>query len=317
MTSLVTGGAGYIGSHMAHLLHTKGEDVVIVDSLEGGLESRLVPNAPFLKISILDLDNLEKAFKKYKFDSVFHFAAKKSVSESVAKPDLYRTYNVLGTANILRLVEKYEVKKIINASTAAVYGELQEGIASEESKTNPLSPYGKTKLDAEVLVTEFSKRTKIPAVSMRLFNVAGTASKVLSDNSKDNLIPIAFDKLRTKSVFSIFGTDFETSDGTAVRDYIDVRDVVMSALQIYLSDRLDNYSYNIGTSRGSSVLQVVNEVGKSLGVQPEIQFLNRREGDPGELIASIELAKRDFAFSPKYSLQEIIESLAELSDTTA
>jgi len=237
-TWLITGGAGYIGTHIADLFIQDGKDVVLLDSLYQGLKPRVDylskkhgQEIPLHIVDIRDYTAVENILKSQSFTSIVHTAALKAVGESVEKPDEYKEVNFTATAELIKLAQKHGIKKFLFSSTAAVYGSPD---TMEPCKENgplaPISPYGSTKLDAESKVTEFINTPGNSGTSLRFFNVVGTAARELLDNSVENLVPIVLSKLNKGEAPVIFGTDYPTTDGTCVRDYVDVRDIAAAHL---------------------------------------------------------------------------------------
>ena len=265
---LITGGAGYIGTHIADLFIADGKDVVLIDSLYQGLESRVAylrkkhgVEIPLHVIDIRDYTAVENILKTKTFTGIVHTAALKAVGESVEKPDEYKEVNYTATVELLKLAEKYGVKKFLFSSTAAVYGSPD---SMEPCKENgplaPISPYGTTKLDAESKVSEFINTPGNSGTSLRFFNVVGTSSPELLDNSVENLVPIVLGKLNQGQAPVIFGIDYPTQDGTCVRDYVDVRDIAAAHLTAANSKTPIPPIINVGTGRGASVREIIKLV---------------------------------------------------------
>jgi len=315
---LITGGAGYIGTHIADLFIQDGKDVVLLDSLYQGLK----PRVDYLSkkygheialqvVDIRDYTAVENILKCQTFTGIVHTAALKAVGESVEKPDEYKEVNFTATAELLKLAQKNGVKKFLFSSTAAVYGSPD---TMEPCKENgplaPISPYGSTKLDAESKVTEFINIPGNAGTSLRFFNVVGTAAQELLDNSVENLVPIVLGKLNKGEAPVIFGTDYPTSDGTCVRDYVDVRDIAAAHLVAANATGAIPPIINVGTGRGASVRQIINLVLDAVN-KSDTQIIEapRRAGDPAFLCANVDLAATAMGFKSKYSLEESIRSL--------
>ena len=317
-TWLITGGAGYIGTHIADLFIADGKDVVLIDSLYQGLKPRVDYlskkhglEIPLHVIDIRDYTAVENILKSQPFTGIVHTAALKAVGESVEKPDEYKEVNFTATTELLKLAQKYGVKKFLFSSTAAVYGSPD---TMEPCKENgplaPISPYGSTKLDAESKVTEFINTPGNAGTSLRFFNVVGTASQELLDNSVENLVPIVLGKLNKGEAPVIFGTDYPTSDGTCVRDYVDVRDIAQAHLVAANATGSIPPIINVGTGRGASVREIIKLVLDATN-KSDTQVIEapRRAGDPAFLCADVELAAKEMGFKSKYSLEESIRSL--------
>jgi UDP-glucose 4-epimerase len=317
-TWLITGGAGYIGTHIADLFIQDGKDVVLTDSLYQGLESRVAylrkkhkQDIPLEVVDIRDYTALENILKSQSFTGIVHTAALKAVGESVEKPDVYKEVNYTATAELLTLAQKHGVKKFLFSSTAAVYGSPD---TMEPCKENgplaPISPYGSTKLDAESKVTEFINTPGNVGTSLRFFNVVGTASLELLDNSVENLVPIVLGKLNKGEAPVIFGTDYPTTDGTCVRDYVDVRDIAAAHLVAANATGAIPSIINVGTGRGASVREIINLVLDAVNKSDTAVIeAPRRAGDPAFLCADVDLAATAMGFKSKYSLEESIRSL--------
>ena len=317
-TWLITGGAGYIGTHIADLFIADGKDVVLLDSLYQGLESRVEylrkkhnTSIPLEVIDIRDYTAVEKILEKNDFAGIVHTAALKAVGESVEKPDEYKEVNFTATTELLKLAQKHGIKKFLFSSTAAVYGSPD---TMEPCKENgplaPISPYGSTKLDAESKVTEFINTPGNSGTSLRFFNVVGTASQELLDNSVENLVPIVLGKLNKGEAPVIFGTDYPTEDGTCVRDYVDVRDIAQAHLVAANATGAIPSIINVGTGRGASVREIINLVLDAVNKSDtEVIEAPRRAGDPAFLCANVDLAATELGFKSKYSLEESIRSL--------
>ena len=321
-TWLITGGAGYIGSHVADAFLASGREVVVYDSLQQGLESRIEylrkkydTSVPLIVADIRDSVKFEEVLNIYKPYGIVHTAALKSVTESVQKPDEYFEINYHATKRILELMKKQGVRNFIFSSTAAVYGNPDHSnLVNESDEKNPISPYGESKLAAEFEVNKFLNDPKHHGTSLRFFNAVGAGALELLDNSVANLVPIVINKLKASDLPVIFGTDYPTPDGTCIRDYVDVRDVARAHL--VSADLMGSLpqALNIGTGRGTSVREVIKiicEVSGRSGV--EILERERRTGDPAFLCGNVSLMKSVTGFSSGYSLKSSIESLSQIS----
>jgi len=317
-TWLLTGGAGYIGSHIADEFIRSGKNVVIYDSLHQGLESRIEylrtkhgVKIPFIVADIRDYNEIENAIRTYKIDGIVHTAALKAVGESMEKRDEYFEVNLDATTELLAIAQRNGVKKFIFSSTAAVYGSPESSHpCAEEDPKKPISPYGDSKYQAESRVTEFINAAGNSGTSLRFFNVVGASSSELMDNSVTNLVPIAINQLRKNESPTIFGTDYPTPDGTCIRDYVDVRDIARAHLAAASSTTKLPPAMNIGTGRGASVREVINlvlEATKKTDIK--VVEKDRRSGDPALLCANVSLAKTAMGFTAQYSLEESVHSL--------
>jgi len=317
-TWLITGGAGYIGTHIADLFIQDGKDAVLLDSLYQGLKPRVDflskkhgLDIPLHVVDIRDYTAVENILQGQTFAGIVHTAALKAVGESVEKPDEYKEVNFTATTELLKLAQKYGVKKFLFSSTAAVYGspDTMEP-CRENGPLAPISPYGSTKLDAESKVTEFINTPGNTGTSLRFFNVVGTAAQELLDNSVENLVPIVLGKLNKGEAPVIFGTDYPTTDGTCVRDYVDVRDIAAAHLVAANATGAIPPIINVGTGRGASVREIIKLVLDAVN-KSDTQVIEapRRAGDPAFLCANVDLAAKEMGFKSKYSLEESIRSL--------
>ena len=317
-TWLLTGGAGYIGTHIADEFISNGKSVVIVDSLYQGLESRIVflrakhgVEIPFIKCDIRDYNEIESVIREYKIDGIVHTAALKAVGESMEKPDEYFQVNLDATKELIEISKRNNVKKFIFSSTAAVYGSPDSmEPCKEDGPKAPISPYGDSKYQAESSVTAFINEAGNHGTSLRFFNVVGTAAPELLDNSVENLVPIVLGKLNKGEAPVIFGTDYPTTDGTCIRDYVDVRDIARAHLAAANATTKLPPAMNIGTGRGASVREIIKLVLDATNKSDTAVIENpRRAGDPAFLCADVTLAKSAMGFQSQYSLEASIRSL--------
>jgi UDP-glucose 4-epimerase len=317
-TWLLTGGAGYIGSHVADAFLASGKDVVIYDSLYQGLESRIEylrkkynKEIPLIVADIRDTANFEEVLTTYKPYGIVHTAALKAVGESMEKPDEYFEVNFHATTKMLELITKHGIKNFIFSSTAAVYGAPDHSNPiKEDDEKNPISPYGASKLAAEGEVNKFLAIPGNHGTSLRFFNVVGTAAPELLDNSVENLVPIVINKLKAGQPPVIYGTDYPTPDGTCIRDYVDVRDIAGAHLAAADSTAALPLAMNVGTGRGGSVREVIKLVCAAAGRSDIVaDEKERRAGDPAFLCADVSLIKNALGFNAQYSLQQSTQSL--------
>ena len=315
---LITGGAGYIGTHIADEFIRAGKSVVIYDSLYQGLEARITflrakhkTEIPFIKGDIRDYKEIENVIRTHKIDGIVHTAALKAVGESMEKPGEYFQVNLDATSELLEIAERCGVKKFIFSSTAAVYGspDTMEP-CKEDGDKKPISPYGDSKYQAESRVTDFITIPGNLGTSLRFFNVVGAAAPELLDNSVENLVPIVLGKLNKGEAPTIFGTDYPTPDGTCIRDYVDVRDIARAHLAAATATTKLPPAMNIGTGRGASVREIIKLVLDATN-KTDTQVIEnpRRAGDPAFLCADITLAQSAMGFESKYSLEESVRSL--------
>lgn len=316
MTVLLTGGAGYIGSHVARLLGMRGEKVVIVDDLSEGNRAR-IGDSPLVQIDISSeqaVEKLRRAFREHSVTAVVHLAARKKVGESVEKPQWYQEQNVGGMENLLAAMRLENVSKLVFSSSAATYGMPDVKQVDENFECLPINPYGKTKLEGEALAKAASKDWGLREVSLRYFNVAGTGWPELQDTQVANLVPIVLECLEQGVPPKVFGGDFPTPDGTCVRDYVHVLDLAeahLAALDyLNLEDRPFDV-FNVGTGVGSSVLQVIAEVAAASGKKIVPTMQPRRPGDPASLKADVRRIQSVLGWSAKHDLTDIIVSAWE------
>jgi UDP-glucose 4-epimerase len=306
---LVVGGAGYIGAHVAYLLQENGYGVRIYDDFSNGLKSRI--DGKFIDVIIGDvLDRQALVSACEGIDAVIHLAAKKAVGESVDNPLKYYENNVGGTLNLLAAMSLKGVRKIVFSSTAAVYAPSEKLSITEDDLTEPLSPYGQTKLLSEKLISAVAKAENLSAISLRYFNVVGALRDEFADNSKDNLVPKVFAALRAGKNPEIYGSDYPTKDGSCIRDYIHISDLAKAhlvALDKVFTTKV-NEVYNVGSGSGYSVAEMINQIAESIGKAITPTLSPRRPGDTAQLIASIAKIERDLGWKPERSLKEMIDS---------
>ena len=317
---LVTGGAGYIGSHLVMALLEKGEDVIVFDSLELGHAETIETlkkygNLKFVKGNLKNLDEIRGAFLVNKIDSVVHFAAYSQVAESVKNPQKYYYNNVYGTLNLLNAMLEFGVKKIVFSSTAATYGEPVYTPIDEKHPQQPINPYGNSKLMVEKIMDYYDKAYELKSVRLRYFNVAGADSKARIGEwhePETHLIPNVL-KAKEDKVFKMFGTDYDTKDGTCVRDYINVEDLAqahIAALE-YLNDGGETNFFNLGTTEGNSVKEVFTACEEVKGASIPLEICPRRGGDPAILVADNKKAKEVLGWIPQHDLMDCIKSAYE------
>ncbi len=315
MTILVLGGAGYIGSHTVYELIDNGEDVVIIDNLLTGHEEAVHPKARFYKGDIRDKEFLDSVFKKEKIDAVIHFAASSLVGESMEKPLKYYDNNLCGTKILLDSMVEHGIDKIVFSSTAAVYGEPERIPILETDKTEPTNTYGETKLSMEKMFKWVGKAHGLRYVSLRYFNACGAhvSGKIGEDhNPESHLIPLILQVPNGKREFiSIFGEDYQTKDGTCIRDYIHVTDLAQAHILAvkYLQNGGKSDIFNLGNGIGFSVKEVIETARKVTQNAIPAKVTPRRTGDPAKLIASSDKAKKVLGWKPQHAeLDEIIST---------
>ncbi len=305
---LITGGAGFIGAHATQALVSKGHDVIIFDNLSNGFKEQTL-GQKLIVGDIRNFNDLNDAFKQHKdIDGVFHFAGLIEAGRSVTEPDLFHDVNVNGTKNLLKVMEAHAVKKLVFSSTAAVYGSPITDIIDEDHPLNPINPYGETKKICEELIHDAHNAWGLEPAILRYFNAAGCDPQGRIGERHDpetHLIPLVIDAvLGKRSSLEIFGTDYDTPDGTCVRDYVHVCDLADAHVKAF--DRLDTMSEplicNLGTGRGFSVQEVIETANKILPTPVAYNETRRREGDPAILVCSIGKAKKMINWTPKYPL---------------
>ena len=315
MAILVCGGAGYIGSHAVHQLIEKGESVVIVDNLQTGHRDAVHPKAKFYEGDIRDADVLDKIFTENAIDTVVHFAANSLVCESVEKPLKYFNNNVYGMQILLESMVKHSVDKIVFSSTAAVYGEPKRIPILEDDPTEPTNPYGESKRIMEKMMKWVSRANGVRFVSLRYFNAAGAiedGSIGEDHNPESHLIPLILQvPMGKREHITVFGEDYPTPDGTCLRDYIhviDLADAHVLAID-YLRKGGESNIFNLGNGRGFSVKEMIEAAKKATGRDIKVDIGARRAGDPAQLIASSEKAKKVLGWRPKYTdVKQIIQT---------
>ncbi len=316
MKILVTGGAGYIGSFMVKRLIDANYEVTVIDSLEKGHIEAIDKRAKFEQGDLKNTSFLENIFRKESFDAVLHFAGYISVEESTKNPQKYYLNNTRGAKNLLTaMIRAGKVNKLIFSSTAAVYGNPIKVPIPEDHPKNPTNPYGKSKLEVEEMLNVFQKKEGLNFVSLRYFNAAGAAfdgSMGEDHDPETHIIPLAMRAAISNEEFNLYGTDYKTSDGTCIRDYIHVIDLVEAhvlALEKIKKEK-GGYFYNVGTGNGYSNKEVLGMIKSVTERKIKIRVCPRRLGDAEILIADPTKIKKELGFSPKYSNLETIVKTA-------
>ncbi len=311
MKLLVTGGAGYIGSHVVHAAQAAGHECVVVDNLATGIRERI--SAEIVEIDIASPEaakNLSDLMTGQKFDSVIHLAARKQVGESVEIPERYYLDNIGGMANLLLAMRETEHDSLVFSSSAATYGMPDAKQVREDDPATPINPYGQTKLIGEWMVKN-AANWGLRGVNLRYFNVAGTGKEGLGDTAALNLIPIAIGQLRRGETPKVFGDDYPTPDGSCIRDYVHVADLAEAhvAAVDYLerSDRPYD-TFNVGTGQGASVFEVLDALRTASGQDFEASVAPRRAGDPPRLVANVDRIAETLGFKTSHSLADIVDS---------
>ncbi|HEU5410662.1 MAG TPA: UDP-glucose 4-epimerase GalE [Candidatus Acidoferrales bacterium] len=313
MKILVTGAAGYIGSVCTETLLERGHSVIALDDLSEGHKEAVDQRALFCRRDLHDANSLDAVFGAHKIDAVMHFAARCLVEESVREPSKYYRANVAAGINLLDVMLRHNVKKIIFSSTAATYGEPKTSTISEEHPTNPVNPYGASKLLFERVLAEMRTSAGLEYITLRYFNAAGASPRFGEDHSPEtHVIPILLQVASgERECFQIYGTDYPSEDGTCVRDYVHIMDIAQAhALAL---ERISNFAgriYNIGNSQGFSVKQVVQTASHITGRDIPCRQAARRPGDPAVLVASSDRIRKELGWSPKFSTLEAIVQTA-------
>ncbi|MBQ7412769.1 MAG: UDP-glucose 4-epimerase GalE [Alphaproteobacteria bacterium] len=312
-TILVMGGAGYIGSHTVKHLLDNGYAVVVADNLIYGHREAVDPRAAFIHADLMDKASLDAVFEKYRIEAVIHFAAFAAVGESVADPEKYYRNNVIGTLNLLNAMRSHHVLKIVFSSTCATYGEPQYVPMDEAHPQNPINPYGRTKLMIERIFDDYERAYGLKHIALRYFNAAGASADSSigeSHQPETHLIPLVLQAIQGKrDSIKVFGTDYDTPDGTCIRDYIHVEDLALA--HRLAVEKLDIYSgcLNLGTGIGNSVKEIITAAEQVSGRPCPVEYTERRPGDPARLLANNTKAREILGWNPKYTdIRDIIQT---------
>jgi len=319
MKILITGGLGYIGSHISHLI---GNKAVIIDNLSN-TSLNYKKKLPLAKVYINDVNtrSLKKIFLENKIIGVVHLASLKAVNESISKPLDYYEQNVISTIDLLKCMENFNINKLIFSSSATVYGNKNKSPLKENMMLNSVNPYGSTKICIEQLIQDYCKSNKkFKAISLRYFNPLG-ADKIagLSDQPKgvpQNILPVLINSIKNNKTFKIFGNDYQTPDGTCIRDYIHVKDLALAHMLALkkLSRVRGHVPINIGLGKGASVLKIIKLFEKANNISIKYTFSKRREGDSAISFADNSRAKKILNWEPKLSYEEMLKDAWEASN---
>jgi UDP-glucose 4-epimerase len=312
MTWLITGGAGYIGAHVTRIMADAGERVIALDDFSAGVPHRLPTDIPLIQGSSLDEELLKRTFAEHTVTGVVHLAARKQVGESMAQPTRYYQENVGGLATLLEAVAGAGIKRFVFSSSAAVYGNPDVDLITEDTPCTPMSVYGETKLTGEWLVRAAGRAHGIATVCLRYFNVAGAAAPELADTGVFNVVPMVFDRITRDEAPRIFGADYPTPDGTCVRDYIHVADLaeahLAAARRLTAADSAGDLTVNIGRGEGVSVRELVTLISEVTGETRPAIVEPRRQGDSPRAVASAALAAEELGWTARRGVREMVES---------
>lgn len=307
------GGAGYIGSHTVRHLLDNGYACIVADNLVYGHREAVDSRAVFVQADLADPESLRQIFNNHKIDAVIHFAAFAYVGESVQEPQKYYQNNVCGTVNLLSVMREFGVNKIVFSSTCATYGEPQYTPIDEQHPQNPINPYGRTKLMIEQVFADYRRAYGLEYIALRYFNAAGCSadgSLGESHNPETHLIPLVLKAIKgERPSIKVFGTDYDTPDGTCIRDYIHVEDLALA--HRLAVENLDNYSgyLNLGTGIGSSVKEIIAAAEAVSSKTCPVEYSERRAGDPARLYADNRKAKELLGWNPAYTdIKSIIQT---------
>jgi UDP-glucose 4-epimerase len=311
MSWLVTGGAGYIGSHVVREFTGAGIDAVVLDDLSSGLEGFVPDGVPFVRGSILDRELIERTIDEHGVTGVVHVAGYKYAGVSVQRPLHTYEQNVTGTARLLEAMSSRGVDRVVFSSSAAVYGTPPTELVTEDTPKAPASPYGESKLIGEWLLRDQAVAEGLRHTSLRYFNVVGSGRPDLWDASPHNLFPLVFAALAEGRVPRINGDDYDTPDGTCVRDYVHVADLAVS--HVAAARRLDagepvEPAYNLGSGGGVSVAEIMTAMREGTGIDFTPEIAPRRPGDPDRIVADGSLAARDLDWEMRHTLLEMVTS---------
>ena len=311
MSWLVTGGAGYIGSHVVRAFGEVGLDAVVVDDLSSGHRDFVRPDVPLVEGSIVDTDLMARTMEEHAVGGVVHLAGFKYAGVSVDRPLHTYTQNVTGTVSLLAAMERVGADKIVFSSSAATFGTPDVDLVTEETPTLPESPYGESKLIGEWVLRDQARATGLRHTSLRYFNVVGSGSDDLYDTSPHNLFPIVFEMLLAGRTPRINGDDYATPDGTCVRDYVHVADLAHS--HVVAAQRLSAGEdllpvYNLGSGEGSSVAEIMTAIRDATGIDFTPEVAPRRPGDPARIVATGEAAGRDLDWRMRHTLDDMVRS---------
>jgi UDP-glucose 4-epimerase len=309
-TWLLTGGAGYIGNHISRAFLESGREVVVLDDLSTGIADLVPADVPLVQANCNDVDAVREVLQDHEVAGVVHLAAKKAAGESVDRPLWYYRQNVDGTVALLEAMQDTGVTRMVFSSSCSTIGTPDREEVTEDSPTNPESPYGETKLISEWIIRDVARISDLQYVSLRYFNVAGAGSPELGDTGVFNLIPLIFRALSTGARPQVFGDDYDTRDGSCIRDYIHVTD--LADAHVAAADRLEDgpvqQIYNVGRGEGVTVKEVMAAAREVTGLDFEYEVVGRRPGDPARIVAVPDKIHRELGWSASHDLHDMVRS---------
>jgi len=313
MTWMLTGGAGYIGAHIVRAFDAAGLPVVVLDNLSTGIRANVPPDVPFVQASVSDSEAVRAALREHRVTGVLHLAAQKAVAESVAKPLLYWDENVGGMRSLLQSCLDEGVDRVLFSSSAAVFGNPPVDFVTEETPVAPMSPYGETKLVGEWMLRDVAAATGLRWAALRYFNVAGAGAPELADRSVNNLVPMTFQALTEGRNPQLFGDDYDTRDGSCIRDYIHVVDLAEAhaAAAARLDEAPMGEVFNVGRGEGVTVSEVFATVREVTGIDFRVDVVGRRAGDPAAYFADATKIGKELGWTARLDLADMVRSAWE------